>query len=486
LLPYFVYFTDFYYWWPLLLGFQVVLGGIGLIISSWRVVASFFLIILVFFNTFWLGTPQTLPDICQETIHILQGTIKSDSHHLDSQLDFINCIVWCKDIPTKKAITRLYLPKPENNSKRYFQPGDRIELKNVKIVDEGIYGLKVKADSGFRYFNLSSQERTLNRNQLFFYIQSKARYYLDSFSLNMVKALLTADRSDLGLYWSNAFRQLGIVHIFAISGMHIGILFLWFVFVCRKIVSFPNILIYKGYGILIGDIVSIILILLFLNMIGMPISAKRAVMMLLWWLIIKHLMAWQPLWFVIFGTALVILMEMPVAIGQVSFQLSFLSVFGIISILPILPRNKGADSTLERILKYLMSTFIISCWLMLFTLPVTQNLVEYQSLLTPINNVIHIAFISLIFLPLLILVLFFNLIGFYFGFVPGEFYIYSLVNICSQFWKKMLTINLTANSHFLFQIPFQWNRFTVSLYWSLLFLTARLLISAFSIKKTIS
>lgn len=470
-----IYFFDCYYWWPILLSLQLGLCGIGLFISSWRVVAIFFLIILVIFNTAWLRTPRMLPSNCHEEI-VLQGYVKTDSYNSKQIIDFISCKVWCKGKLTKKAITRLYLTSDDIKLKKKFQPGDLIELKRFRIIEEESIGLRIESSYGFRYYNLTAQERILNRNQFLNFIQSKARYYLDSFSLSILKSLLTADRSSLESNWSYSFKLLGIVHIFAVSGMHIGILYLWFVFVFRRIISLPMALIHKGYGILTSDLIGLLLIVLFLNMIGMPISAKRSVTMLFWWLTIKHLVTWQPLWFVLSGTAIVILTEMPMTIGQVSFQLSFLSVFGIITILPVLPQRKNSDSFLNSILKYFLSMFIISCWLMLLTLPITQNLVENQSLLSPLNNIIHITFISFIYIPLLIVVLMYNLIGFYGRFTEGEFYLYSIVNFCTRIWEEILTINVNINSHFLFRLPFQWSKSSTIFYWSILCSFLRFLI----------
>ncbi len=190
--------------------------------------------------------------------------------------------------------------------------------------------------------------------------------------------------------------------------------------------------------------------------------------MLAWWLLIKHLFHWQPLWFVLSGVALGVLLNNPSVIGQVSFQLSFLSVAGILAILPFLPTGSFENALPLKTLKRAFSTFIVSCWLLIFTFPIVHSLTGYQSLASPLNNFIHIFFVSTIFLPALFFVLGLNLLGFYTGIEPGEVYIYSLVNFLARIWEKILIWNDSLSSHLLMQIPFEWNAVTLSLFWGFL------------------
>jgi len=468
MVPFFLYFADFRYWWILTILIQLVLCFTALFISSWRSSAFIVLIVLLYFNLSWFLYSDPLPPTCSDKIDTLTGTVKSGSFEKKSSIDFIKVTIWCRGKSTNRPVVRMNMDGAISLKPARFQPGDILELKYLSLIEEGFLNLTVKPAPGFRIFNLSFQSRVLSRSPLLLYLQAKTRYYLDGFALGVTKALTTADRTSIGPYWFDIFKKLGIIHIFAISGMHIGIIYLWLSFFFRRLISIPCLCIEKGYGIFLSDFFSLILITLFLKMIGMPISAKRAVFMLAWWLLIKHLFYWQPLWFVLLGVATGILLNNPAAIGQISFQLSFLSVTGILVILPLLPVGTIDDSFISKTVKRFLSPFFISCWLLVFTFPIVHALTGYQSLSSPLNNFFHILFVSTVFLPVLIVVLSFHLLGFYTGIEVGEFYVYTIVNFLAKIWEKLLLWNHSVNTHTLIKIPFQWGVISLSIFWLLL------------------
>lgn len=416
-----------------------------------------------------------MPNECKEKIDAVFGVVKSGSHDKAEKLDLIKCSLFCGKLKSKVPMIRLNLSQVTHPPKTFFRPGDTLEVKSVRINETGTFSLNIIPLKQFRIFNRTSQEKTLMRSPLLIFIQAKAEYYLDGFTLAVFKALLTADRSNLSNEWKEVFKRLGVFHIFAISGMHIGILFLWLSFVLQRLVSFPNRWVLKGYGVLVSDVVCIVLIVLFLDMIGMPISAERAVLMLTWWLLVKHVLFWQPAWLILCAVALIVLTENHAVLGQLSFQLSFLSVAGILFLLPLLPISSRADSIVPKVFKMSSSTVIVSFWLLLFTIPIIQQLVDQRSLLAPLNNLIHISFISLIFLPILLVVLLFNLFTFYLGISFGEYQLYTLVHLFGKCWEKLLTVNDTVNDLFLIDIPYNWSPFSMISYWAFLLLIVQFL-----------
>ncbi|MBU2644274.1 ComEC/Rec2 family competence protein [bacterium] len=302
------------------------------------------------------------------------------------------------------------------------------------------------------------------------YVQNKARYFLGPFPSSVYKALITADRTSLTIDWRNRINDLGITHLFAISGMHIGILFLWFSLVIRWLVSFPCTWVEKGASVFLTDLVSITAIFVFLRVIGMPISAERSFIMLVWWALMRHFLRWQPLWFILCGTGMIILVGSPIAIGQKSFQLSFLSVAGIIQILPFLPRRRIQDSLGSALRKLVLSSLFVSAWLCLLTLPLVSQLAENVSLISAFNNVIHIFYLSFVFLPCSLLVMVFTVLGYPWGGLPGELYLYSLLNFVGKIWERGLVLNSEWNRYFLIKNFKEWPLFS-TLVWFVLFLT---------------
>ncbi|MCG8333614.1 MAG: ComEC/Rec2 family competence protein [Proteobacteria bacterium] len=454
---------------------QTLLCLLGIFITDWRAASAIILILLLLFNFPWISSLGQFPDVCTGETDTVIGVVKSDSHDNKEHIDLIKCSLFCGRLKSRVPTIRLDLRQATRQTKVSYRPGDTLEMKSLHIKKTGVFGITGTPTKQFRIYNRTSQEKTLMRSSLLIFIQAKAEYYLDGFSLAVFKALLTADRSNLSNEWKAVFKRLGVFHIFAISGMHIGILFLWLSFVLHKMVAFPNKWVIKGYGVLAGDIACIVLIVLFLNMIGMPISAKRAVLMLIWWLLVKHVFYWQPIWLILLAVALIVLMENHAVIGQLSFQLSFLSVTGILILLPLLPIPNRADSYIQKIFKPSFSTVVISLWLLLFTMPVVQQLVEQRSLLVPLNNLVHITFTSLIFLPISLIVLGFNLFTFYFGFSSGEYQLYTVVHLIGKCWEKLLTVNDTVNNLFLIDIHYDWTPYSMLSYWAFLILIVQFL-----------
>ncbi len=468
LAPFFLFFFEIELWWIAIILFQFAIILLGFLVIEWRFVSLVTLGLLLLFNTSWFLATDSLPSSCSKQINTLTGQVKNDAYLKPSTIELIKVTTWCKSRSTVKPAARINLPAGFYKKPVRFKTGDRLEFKNLKLKADGVFLLELKAPTDARVFNLTFQDKVLERSSLLLYIQAKARYYLDGFALGVAKALLTADRTDIESQWYDKFRKLGVMHIFAISGMHIGIIYLWLSFVLRRILSIPTVLVERGMGVLMSDLISLFLIIMFLRMIGMPISAKRAVIMLSWWMLIRHVFSWQPLWFVLLGVANGILVYNPLAIGQVSFQLSFLSVFGILLILPFLPVTSLDDAFWRRFIKQALATFFISCWLLIFTFPVVHLLTGFHSPLTPLSNLIHILFVSLVFLPLLILVLGVNLLGYFFGLYISEFYLYSLVNFLATVWQKLLIWNNHVNDHLLFQFSVDWSFGYLILYWGVL------------------
>jgi ComEC/Rec2-related protein len=470
LIPFFFYFSDLHYWWIWILIIQSVLAIVGLLVKSWRLLSFLALILLLMFNLPWFTSLDPVPVTCNDRVDMLTARVKNDSHEKSPNLELIKVKLWCRGSSITRPMARIALPSSFYNRPVNFRPGDKLEVKYLTLLNEGIFELELKPTTGFGIFNLSFQTRVLSRGPLLLYLQAKSRYYLDGFSLGVTKALMTADRSGIESQWYELFKELGVIHVFAISGMHIGIIYLWLSFFFRRLISIPCRLIEQGYGIVLADLISLGLIVLFLIMIGLPISAKRAVFMLAWWILIKHLFSWQPLWFVLLGVALGTLLQNPLTIGQVSFQLSFLSVLGILTVLPLLPVGSLEDTYFVKLAKRFLSTFLVSCWLMVFTFPIVLMLTGYQSLMSPLNNFFHIMFVSTVFLPVLIFVLVIGLFGYLTGVSPGEFYFYSLVHFLAKFWEKMLVWNQSVNSTFLIRTSIEWGVVSLLLFWGLMIL----------------
>jgi len=203
-----------------------------------------------------------------------------------------------------------------------FDYGNYLRHKGVA------YRLFVKDPSRIREFN------RINRWRHFPYrwrerIKKIFRKYLSADSFRVASALLLGDRRELTYDLREAFVDAGVVHILAISGMHIGIL----LFFLRALFA-PFRFRYKWlYHTLVLGI-----LWFYAWLTGFSPSVLRAVIMFGFFQL-----AWEGQrdvhgLYILLLSAFVILMIQPLMILDVGFQLSFAAVASIILFFPLLKR----------------------------------------------------------------------------------------------------------------------------------------------------
>lgn len=135
--------------------------------------------------------------------------------------------------------------------------------------------------------------------------------------IGFYKALILGDRSNLDPEIKTAFRQLGLAHILAISGMHFGLCYLLFNLI-SLLLPFK---LRRGFRMILSIIYAVIT--------GLSVSVIRALIFILLYelgiLLKRPINRWQLL----MATLLICLMIQPYWIYDVGFQLSFTAVLGI-------------------------------------------------------------------------------------------------------------------------------------------------------------
>ncbi|MBN2394839.1 MAG: DNA internalization-related competence protein ComEC/Rec2 [Candidatus Atribacteria bacterium] len=144
----------------------------------------------------------------------------------------------------------------------------------------------------------------------------------------LVQAIVTGDRTEISQKWLKFFQDAGVMHILAISGLHVGILgmaiFFFFQLVPKKWLKDA----YK-YAM------AIIILLGYAAMTGFAPSATRATIMFIMILIGKYLNRPYHLYNSIYFAAMVILLWQPLYLFDAGFLLSFIVTFSIIYLAPI-------------------------------------------------------------------------------------------------------------------------------------------------------
>lgn len=161
--------------------------------------------------------------------------------------------------------------------------------------------------------------------QFFYSLRYRVSQFIDSTLLDdegrsFCKALLLADRSALGNEQLSEFRNAGVIHILAVSGMHIGILNIILLLITRPLIFINR---QSRY------IVIVFLIWLFVFLTGLNLSTVRAALMLtICNLAILIERRYDPFEITCYAL-LFILVISPDALFDMGLQLSFASVGAI-------------------------------------------------------------------------------------------------------------------------------------------------------------
>lgn len=122
------------------------------------------------------------------------------------------------------------------------------------------------------------------------------------------------------------FQKMGIVHLFAVSGLHVGFLLLLNGWLSTLLGISPRTKMITG----------IILLILYGTMVGWPVSVRRAALMGSLGLIAYYSGRKNSLINVLAISGIIILLINPCSLFTISFQLSFLATWGLIYLFPLL------------------------------------------------------------------------------------------------------------------------------------------------------
>lgn len=239
----------------------------------------------------------------------------------------------------------------------------------------------------YKNFVFSDVEYIENNNNFIYEIQNSFNKKIQQFKSNyFLKAMILGDTSNFDDDIYENYRINGIVHLFAISGMHVSI------------ISFALTFILKG-KLKLGNYAYIIIfpILLIYMLIINTASIFRSVMMFICVTLNKLLklnISNINILFYLFAVNIII---NPYSIYNMGFCLSY-----VISFFLLLSSKKIA-----RINNYFLKLLFISLISFLASFPILINSNFKFNLISPLINVIIVPFVSTILFPLSILVMIF-------------------------------------------------------------------------------
>ncbi len=192
------------------------------------------------------------------------------------------------------------------------------------------------------------------------------KYGISGNELSVLQALTLGDRSDLDDSVRQSFVASGAMHILAVSGLHVGIIFMLFNFLLKFLdkIKYKE----KHIGTWFKAALLIIIIWSFAILSGLSPSIRRAAIMFSVIIIGKALNRHINIYNSVAASALILLIINPYQITEVGFQLSYAAVLGIIF---FQPKIVAWFTIKNKILYYLWSLTAVSIAAQIATFPIT-------------------------------------------------------------------------------------------------------------------
>ncbi|MDX8554358.1 ComEC family competence protein [Tenacibaculum sp. 1B UA] len=158
---------------------------------------------------------------------------------------------------------------------------------------------------------------------------SLKKYHFSNNEFAVINALLLGQRQEISKDLLESYTNAGAIHILAISGLHIGILLLLLSYLFKPIEKLP-------YGVLIKTVCIVLFLWSFAFIAGLSASVVRAVTMFTFVAIGQSFKRKKIIEYSLISSMLFLLLIKPMFLFDVGFQLSYLAVFGIVWVQPLL------------------------------------------------------------------------------------------------------------------------------------------------------
>ena len=156
-------------------------------------------------------------------------------------------------------------------------------------------------------------------NKIFLRIKNIFQYNFDKDVSSLLSGTVLGFKDEISEDIKKEFEQSNISHILAVSGMHIGYLILF----CSLVLD-------KTIGKKSSKVCGIIVLILYIKIIGYPLSAVRAGIMAIMVLSAKLIYRKSDVWTNLSFSLLILLIFNPFSIKDIGLLLSYMATFGIV------------------------------------------------------------------------------------------------------------------------------------------------------------
>ena len=325
----------------------------------------------------------TVEEIELERSYEVSFILQTDSLIISNKLIHTNEKLLCRsrsDSTERKNFYETIKPGNYVLIKGTFQQGRDIrnpgEFDYRKfLLSKGITGIINSYDS--------ASIKILDSNYDFFKdLVFQSRKYLDELiyklhnkqTAGLLRGLLLADRSEIDYETKQNFVNSGVIHILAVSGLHVGYILLFFIVVFGR------------FNIYLRSILTIVGLLCFMLITGIPASVFRATLMSIILIIAFITGRSTNLLNSIALSAVIILLVKPSEILNPGFQLSYSAVLSIALIYPVIQQVINQATIKRKYLKNILLFIGVSLSAQIGTLPFTLAYFNKLSLISLFAN----------------------------------------------------------------------------------------------------
>ena len=269
--------------------------------------------------------------------------------------------------------------KPPNNPNQ-FDYSKYLENKQIYAqlyADVGEIKIGSKIEKNIWYYSSKLRARI---------IRNLERNNFNKTELNVATALIMGQRQEISPDIIRDYQYAGAVHILSVSGLHIGFILLFVTFILKPI---PN----TRRGSLLKLIIILLSLSSFAIIAGLAPSVVRSVTMFSFVAIGSHLRRSVNIYHTLLVSILLILLVEPSFLFDVGFQLSYVAVFFIIWLQPLLTTLWNPKTKFS---KYAWDILTVSFAAQIGTLPLSIYYFHQFPGLFFITNLIIIPMLSVI------------------------------------------------------------------------------------------
>lgn len=212
-----------------------------------------------------------------------------------------------------------------------------------------------------------------------------SKYNFNSTQLSIINALLLGQRQDISQDTFESYRDAGAIHILAVSGLHVGIILLLLNLILKPLNR------YHKNGRIIKLILTILSLWCFAIIAGLSPSVLRAVTMFSFLAIGINIRSKVSIYNSLFISLFILICFNPLLLFSVGFQLSYLAVFAIAWIQPLVFKIYKPRLYLS---KKLWEIFTVTIAAQLGLLPLTLLYFHQFPFLFFISNLIILPFLG--------------------------------------------------------------------------------------------